>query len=126
MVRVSPIRVITPKTLLGVVPQVPLIVCPPCYRHPDDVFAHWNYTPGMLHPCCSRGSYSPVRGTSSTAPGALQVASSPARCCAQPGPAARHRQSSHPVPLVARDGDKGRQYIGIGGMPGIGLLLDLE
>jgi len=28
--------------------------------------------------------------------------------------------------LVARDGDKGRQYIGIGGMPGIGLLLDLE
>jgi hypothetical protein len=28
--------------------------------------------------------------------------------------------------LVTPDGDKSRQSIGIGGMPGIGLLLDLE
>src|SRR5215472_11186746 len=126
MVRVSPIRVITPKTLLGVVPQVPLIACPPCYRHSDDVLLI-----GTRHRVCfihvvSETCTARSERTSSTAPGALQVASSPAHCCAQPGPAARHRQSLLPIPLVAPDGDKSRQYIGIGGMPGIGLLLDLE
>src|SRR5262252_5046707 len=98
MVRVSPIRVITPKTLLAVVPQVPLIVCPPCYRHPDDVLLIGTRRRVCFTHVVPETRTARSERTSSTAPGALQVASSPARCCAQPGPAARHRQSLIPHP----------------------------